>query len=169
MRNLVFRRRTDRENGRVMKFLPLAAAALLALLASTAEAVVRRCFACRSRGELGDCRDPFYLSANSTLIESKQAGVESPPCASGWCSKIIEGHDKSFKDADYGLATQRDCLQRPPSDGKERCAEVVWNRKQVFMCFCKGDLCNSAGSPAYSWILTAVSAVMVLFLAQRRS
>jgi hypothetical protein len=38
-------------------------------------------------------RDPFYLSANSTIIESKRSGVETPPCASGWCSKIIEGRE----------------------------------------------------------------------------
>ena len=49
-----------------------------------------------------------------------------------------------YKDADYGLATQRDCLARPPSDGKERCAYVKYNRKEVYMCFCKGDLCNGA-------------------------
>ncbi len=45
------------------------------------------------RGEEGDCRDPFYLSTNSTLLESRVSGVEMPPCASGWCSKIIEGLD----------------------------------------------------------------------------
>jgi hypothetical protein len=39
----------------------------------------------------------------------------------GWCSKILENVDKSFKeDADFGIATQRDCLQRPPSDGQVR-------------------------------------------------
>jgi hypothetical protein len=37
----------------------------------------------------------------------------------GWCSKILENVDKSFKeDADLGTATQRDCLQRAPSDGQ---------------------------------------------------
>lgn len=110
------------------------------------EAAIKRCFACRSRGEQGDCRDPFYLSANSTVVESKRAGVETPPCASGWCSKIMEGDDKNFKDADYGRATERDCLQRPPSDLKQRCAQVLWKRKQVTMCFCKGDLCNHGSS-----------------------
>jgi len=31
----------------------------------------------------------------------------------------MENVDKAFKeDADYGTATQRDCLQRPPSDGQ---------------------------------------------------
>jgi hypothetical protein len=33
----------------------------------------------------------------------------------------LENVDKSFKeDADFGIATQRDCLQRPPSDGQVR-------------------------------------------------
>ena len=27
---------------------------------------------------------------------------------------------------------------------QERCAYVTWNHKRVYMCFCKGDLCNSA-------------------------
>ena len=31
----------------------------------------------------------------------------------------MENVDKAFKeDADYGTATQRDCLQRPPSDAQ---------------------------------------------------
>ncbi len=45
------------------------------------------------RGELGDCRDPFFLTANSTRLLSKAAGVETPECASGWCSKTVEGLD----------------------------------------------------------------------------
>ena len=36
----------------------------------------RRCFNCRSRGELGDCRDPFYLSANSTLVKNSKKGMK---------------------------------------------------------------------------------------------
>ena len=42
---------------------------------------------CRSRGELGSCKDPFTL--NYTQIENEH-GVAAPPCASGWCAKIIE-------------------------------------------------------------------------------
>ena len=49
---------------------------------------VKRCYSCRSRGDLGTCRDPFKV--NSTLGEIEK-GIEAVPCASGWCSKIIEG------------------------------------------------------------------------------
>ncbi|EEB11040.1 conserved hypothetical protein [Pediculus humanus corporis] len=92
---------------------------------------VKRCYSCRSRGDLGTCRDPFKV--NSTLGEIEK-GIEAVPCASGWCSKIIEG--------DYGLATERQCLSRGPSDSEERCAKTEWNHKKVYMCFCQGDLCN---------------------------
>ena len=73
-----------------------------------------------------------------------------------------------YKDADYGLATQRDCLARPPSDGKERCAYVKYNRKEVYMCFCKGDLCNgatlltpSAAAGGGLALMSALTAVLV--------
>ncbi|KAA0189586.1 hypothetical protein HAZT_HAZT001848 [Hyalella azteca] len=46
----------------------------------------RRCFSCRSRGKLGDCRDTFPYNATYLVKD-----VEAVPCASGWCSKIIEG------------------------------------------------------------------------------
>ena len=123
--------------------------------------VIRRCYACRSRGELGDCRDPFFTlsnAANNASVEINKAGVETPPCASGWCSKILEGVDKSNKDDDYGSATQRDCLQRPPSDGEERCAYVSLNRKKVFMCFCQGDLCNNSSIIQNSFVLITIGA-----------
>lgn len=44
---------------------------------------------CRSRGDLGSCKDPFTM--NSTEIETEK-GVDAVPCASGWCGKIIERH-----------------------------------------------------------------------------
>ena len=69
------------------------ALAVLVILVDPAVSVVRKCFSCRSRGPLGDCRDPFYLSANATIIESKKSGVETPPCSSGWCRKVIEGRE----------------------------------------------------------------------------
>lgn len=47
---------------------------------------------CRSRGELGSCKDPFTV--NVTLVENKlEIGVETVPCASGWCGKILESED----------------------------------------------------------------------------
>jgi len=106
----------------------------------------RRCYTCRSRGELGDCRDPFMPP------EPRQPGLPAPahtaaihqlPCSSGWCSKILDGLDKNTVD-DLDIATERACMQRAPSDGLERCAYVKYNYKEVFMCFCRGDLCNSS-------------------------
>lgn len=49
--------------------------------------LLRRCFVCRSRGELGSCKDPFTI--NATQVEHER-GVETVPCASGWCGKILE-------------------------------------------------------------------------------
>lgn len=48
---------------------------------------LRRCFQCRSRGELGSCKDPFKF--NVTQL-AKEPGIEAIPCASGWCGKVIE-------------------------------------------------------------------------------
>ncbi|GFG31994.1 hypothetical protein Cfor_04269, partial [Coptotermes formosanus] len=56
--------------------------------------LLRRCYSCRSRGDLGTCKDPFTL--NLTLAEQER-GVEAVPCASGWCGKFLEGGN-SFKD-----------------------------------------------------------------------
>lgn len=49
--------------------------------------LLRRCFVCRSRGELGSCKDPFTINATQVELEK---GVETVPCASGWCGKILE-------------------------------------------------------------------------------
>jgi hypothetical protein len=48
----------------------------------------RQCFTCRSRGELGDCRDPFPFNATTGI---GQPGLKLVPCPSGWCGKTIEG------------------------------------------------------------------------------
>ncbi|GFR03342.1 retrovirus-related Pol polyprotein from transposon 17.6 [Trichonephila clavata] len=93
---------------------------------------IKRCFNCRSRGDLGDCKDPF--PHNATTVEELRA-VEALPCASGWCAKIVEGK---------GDATERMCLQRPPGDEEQRCAPTLFQGRRVMMCFCRGDLCNSA-------------------------
>lgn len=105
-------------------------------------ASIKRCFSCRSRGELGSCKDKFkYYNASQLEFET---GVEAVPCASGWCGKVIETSDHDLKAEEYGVATQRMCLQRSPSDSEERCDDTVWGRKKVFMCFCQGDLCNNS-------------------------
>lgn len=57
---------------------------------------LKRCFKCRSRGDLGSCKDAF-IHTNATGIEHV-AGVEAIPCASGWCGKVLEGGANSFKD-----------------------------------------------------------------------
>lgn len=56
----------------------------------------KRCFKCRSRGELGSCKDPFSYT-NTSAVEHI-AGVETIPCSSGWCGKVQEGGANSFKD-----------------------------------------------------------------------
>lgn len=127
--------------------------------------VLRRCYQCRSRGELGTCKDPFKY--NVTQIENEH-GITAVPCASGWCGKLIESEGTSRDDgkyhrtaypwlietefmdfllfADYDMATQRMCVQRGPSDSEDRCAHTVYNYKKVYMCFCQGDLCNAASA-----------------------
>lgn len=75
---------------------------------------VKRCFKCRSRGELGDCRNPdegrslANAGRNPFAIDRDQSdprggsstfntnfeswsGIEAVPCSSGWCAKVIEG------------------------------------------------------------------------------
>ncbi|XP_032673671.1 uncharacterized protein LOC116845270 [Odontomachus brunneus] len=96
----------------------------------------RRCVSCRSRGELGSCKDPFTMNSTQITLEK---GVEALPCVSGWCGKIIESQNLNNE---YGTATQRLCFQRGPDDNEERCAYTVWNYKKVYMCLCYGDLCN---------------------------
>ncbi|KAG7305464.1 hypothetical protein JYU34_009533 [Plutella xylostella] len=108
----------------------------------------KRCIRCRSRGELGSCADPFPLNVTEPEVE---AGIHVVACPSGWCGKMIEGTSGAFRMDDYGAATQRMCLQRAPSDYEERCAYTLWNHRKVYMCFCNGDLCNSAITvPVYS-------------------
>ena len=76
----------------------------LAVLVDPAASVVGKCFSCRSSGPLGDCHDPFYLSDNATIIESKKSSMETPPCSSGWCLKMIEGRENREE--------RKECLQR---------------------------------------------------------
>ncbi|KAL2721702.1 uncharacterized protein V1477_020522 [Vespula maculifrons] len=111
---------------------------------------LRRCVHCRSRGELGSCKDPFTM--NSTQIDLER-GVDMVPCVSGWCGKIIESQNLNNE---YGTATQRLCFQRGPDDGEERCAYTTWNYRKVYMCLCLGDLCNGAINANISYSLLAL-------------
>ncbi|RZC34277.1 uncharacterized protein BDFB_006913, partial [Asbolus verrucosus] len=119
------------------------------------QGLLKRCFVCRSRGELGSCKDPFTVNATQVELEK---GVETVPCASGWCGKILET-ENALKE-EYGVATQRMCLQRGPSDSEDRCAYTKWNYRRVLMCFCKGDLCNSGNKFKVSLPLLIVSFVI---------
>ena len=92
----------------------------------------RRCFTCRSRGDRGDCRDPFIApETEENRRQSVDAAVEEVPCSTGWCSKVLEGLDKNFGDNDYGIATERQCMERAPSDNQERCDFVQLGLKKV--------------------------------------
>ncbi|KAI8440377.1 hypothetical protein MSG28_001707 [Choristoneura fumiferana] len=115
----------------------------------------KRCIRCRSRGELGSCGDPLPFNVTDPDAEP---GIHAVACPSGWCGKMIQGTTGAFRTDDYGSATERMCLQRPPSDYEERCAYTMWNYKKVYMCFCTGDLCNSGFrmSISYYSILAAV-------------
>ena len=161
-----------------MKIKHLFFAAIIFALEQRAscQANLRRCYTCRSRGEKGDCRDTFIRPTppppglDSEEDAPYQPVVDETPCATGWCAKIIEGVGvDSIISEDYGIATERQCMTRAPSDNKERCAYVVYRGKQVFMCFCKGDLCNSATSINFSFtilamIVSAATALSSFFL-----
>ncbi|XP_037071588.1 uncharacterized protein LOC119092715 [Pollicipes pollicipes] len=117
---------------------------LLACLSVVHGVTQRRCFRCRSRGSRGDCRDAFAHNTTA-LLAGKVRSVSVEPCASGWCGKIIEG-DKGVND--YDTATERMCMQRPPSDLQERCDETMYGQyRKVHLCMCYGDLCNGASRP----------------------
>lgn len=153
----------------------------------------RRCFECRSRGVMGDCKDPF--ASNETTIGS--IAVKTTPCPSGWCSKYVEGitgppdgnyshltlsWEHSLKkwsckkclisSAEFGTATQRECMVFPPTDGEERCAVIPRNNKKTYACFCQGDLCNAAQNTynpfqfllCFSAVLIAASGTLFQYL-----
>lgn len=66
---------------------------------------------------------------------------------------------------DYDMATQRMCVQRGPSDSEDRCAHTIYNYKKVYMCFCRGDLCNASSvlkAPNSFQIFVATSILLVL-------
>jgi len=113
---------------------------VLAVIVPLCSAITTRCFLCNSRGQLGDCKDPFTHNSTSFRdLPGKPVGVLS--CPSGWCRKqmeIVIGPNK------HGIATERHCLQIPPPDNEERCAKVTIQNKPTLLCFCRGDLCNSA-------------------------
>lgn len=135
---------------------------LLDLIVSAQEtrrqALRRRCYTCRSRGEKGDCRDPFIPPASERSDGSVivNTAVEETECSTGWCAKTLEGLDNNFGDNGYGIATERECMERAPSDNQERCALVKRGHHEVYMCFCKGDLCNTGQRAQVSMVTTFI-------------
>lgn len=66
--------------------------------------------------------------------------------------------------SEYGVATQRMCLQRGPSDSEDRCAYTKWQYRRVLMCFCRGDLCNdSTKSLPNNAVQLSIFSVLLLF------
>ncbi|KAH9388116.1 hypothetical protein TYRP_009324 [Tyrophagus putrescentiae] len=116
-----------RQHWSVKQALLAAQSLLLLLLLLHSSAVVegarRRCFACRSRGPLGDCKDQFEFNVTTASL--------------------------AYGTSPGGGAALRLGL-RPPPDGKERCSKTFYanRRKTFYMCFCKGDLCNGGGPGA---------------------
>ncbi|XP_058063583.1 uncharacterized protein LOC131213542 isoform X1 [Anopheles bellator] len=149
-------------------FISLLTTTLLMSHIVITNALLKRCYQCRSRSELGSCKDPFLF--NATVVENER-GVTAVPCASGWCGKVIEGMG-SFREDDYDMATQRMCVQRGPSDSEDRCAYTVYNHKKVYMCFCQGDLCNHgtvySRNTQRTWAIITVGSLL-LMLSQRFS
>jgi len=129
---------------------------MLGVLFVGTDSKFNRCYNCRSRTDLGDCGDPF-----SPFNISSNPAVNESPCSTGWCSKVIEGGIGTEM-----AATERSCLVRVPSDGQERCADVVLQNRQVFMCFCSGDLCNGSvkPGPGHGWSFVMLALVGFLNL-----
>lgn len=125
------------------------------------DARYKRCFTCRSRGALGDCRDPFTInSTNFDGVTNSKPSIEATPCASGWCAKTIEDNF-----AESLIATERSCMTRPPTDNEERCSETLFENqkdRKVFLCMCYGDLCNAATSSQQVLASTYVIASLCL-------
>ena len=116
----------------------------LVMITDAQEESYRRCYTCRSRGELGDCGDTFsppppFNATNPAA--SLVRHVKESPCYSGWCFKQIDGEVGDSTNT----AMERGCMVRKPSDSKQRCAYVMKSYKRVYMCFCQGDQCNGVG------------------------
>ncbi|KAI9590052.1 uncharacterized protein LOC119642171 [Glossina fuscipes] len=131
---------------------------IVAIYLESTNALLRRCYQCRSRGELGSCKDPFLFNATDGANEP---GLSAVPCASGWCGKVIEGGGAYAVD-DYDQAIQRMCVQRGPDDNQDRCANTIYNYKKVYMCFCQGDLCNAADSMPKLGLLITLTLTLIL-------
>lgn len=68
---------------------------------------------------------------------------------------------------DYAIATERMCLPMPPQDQEQRCTPTLYLNKKVLMCFCKGDLCNTATVPAIHIVVVLACVIGHLFKMNR--
>lgn len=139
-----------------MKMCKVMVLAVIAFLCGKATGASRQCFKCRSRGELGNCRDPFPFNGTTGYA---QAGIHLVSCPSGWCTKKIEG--VGGPPDDFGTATERACLIQAPSDKEERCIEIKENFKTVLRCFCRGDVCNSSDRTIRNWLAILLCALFL--------
>ena len=129
--------------------LKLLAAFIFTLATGSLAARQQRCYDCRSRGPLGDCRDPFYTTANSTVPQAKQSpDIKALPCASGWCKKFVGNIDVLSDRGDQGGLVERGCLGGGPEDKKSRCFDLPAYKNGIpgTLCICRGDLCNNSST-----------------------
>lgn len=61
------------------------------------------------------------------------------------------------------MATERLCLQRGLTDDEERCAPTMLGYTKVMMCFCQGDLCNSASVSTISPLILVFALMAIVF------
>ena len=136
--------------------------AALCLVASVQSAKQQRCFSCRSRGALGDCRDPFYVTVNSTASVDS---VKALPCASGWCKKFEVDPDRSGREGDKNYLIERGCLGGGPDDNRGRCFEVnsYHGSPPGTLCICKGDVCNASSRTSSFTVLLVMTSAMSMF------
>ncbi|CAL8104897.1 unnamed protein product [Orchesella dallaii] len=146
------------------RMLVICVTVILVLVTIASGKISTRCYACRSRGEQGDCKDPFTNNATS-IKELAGNPISVTSCPSGWCRKQMEG--VRGPGDDYGAATERACLPLSPPDGEERCAEVNIRNKITLLCVCRGDLCNSAQSlQSYHYFIAVGLAMSILTYAR---
>ena len=109
-------------------------------------------------------QDVRHCPYQAQLVHSYQSSQEVAKLQ--FLLQIMEGLDKNFGDNDYGIATERQCMERAPSDNQERCAEVQRGHKKVYMCFCKGDLCNT-GQKHFIGLSTIILTSIVTYFLSR--
>ncbi|GAU98164.1 hypothetical protein RvY_09344 [Ramazzottius varieornatus] len=119
-------------------------------------AETQHCYVCKSRGDRGDCKDPFNTDTGKSNIQ---------PCFTGWCIKTTDT-DENFP------STERTCMPNPPDDNIGRCTTATVGQvdfpKKVYTCYCKGNLCNASPRTTQfsstSHLLSLFLSAVLLFL-----